>query len=52
VILTKDGKKFDDVLKTELSNIDSKIKNIDKIKHLLLYDVNDLSIVDFILNKI
>lgn len=52
VILSKNERNFDNVLKTELPNIGLKIKNIDKIKHLLLYDENDLSIVDFILNKI
>ena len=52
IILNKYEKNFEEILKQELLNIDSKIENINKIKHLLLYDENDLSIVDFILNKI
>jgi hypothetical protein len=52
VILNKNEQNFEDKLKTELINIGSKIQNINKIKNLLLYDENDLSIVDFILNKI
>lgn len=52
VILNKHENNFEDVLNKELININSKIENINKIKHLLLYDENDLSIVDFILNKI
>lgn len=52
IILNKDEKNFEEILKQELLNIDSKIENINKIKNLLLYDESDLSIVDFILNKI
>jgi hypothetical protein len=52
VILNKNENNFETVLNNELLNINSKIDNINKIKHLLLYDENDLSIVDFILNKI
>jgi hypothetical protein len=52
VIINKNEKNYEDKLKKELINIDRKINNIDKIKHLLLYDENDLSIVDYILNKI
>jgi hypothetical protein len=52
VILNKNEKKFEDILKKELVNIDLKINNINNIKNLLLYDENDLSIVDYILNKI
>jgi hypothetical protein len=52
IILNKNEKNFEDVLQKELLNIDSKIENINKIKNLLLYDESDLSIVDFIINKI
>jgi hypothetical protein len=52
IILKKNETNFENTLNTELLNIDEKIENINKIKHLLLYDENDLSIVDFILNKI
>lgn len=43
---------YEKILEKELVNIETKISNIEKIKNLLLYDENDLSIVDYILNKI
>lgn len=43
---------YEKILERELINIESKISNIEKIKHLLLYDESDLSIVDYILNKV
>jgi len=52
IILNKNEKNYENKLKMELENIELKIENISKIKNLLLYDENDLSIVDFILNKI
>jgi hypothetical protein len=52
IILDKNKQDYEDTLRLELSNINVKIDNINKIKHLLLYDENDLSIVDYILNKL
>lgn len=52
IILDKNKQGYEDTLRLELSNINVKIENINKIKHLLLYDENDLSIVDYILNKL
>ena len=52
VILDKNNGDYEHKLKLELSSIDIKIENINKIKHLLLYDENDLSIIDYIVNKI
>ena len=52
VILDKNKQGYEDTLRLELLNINIKISNISKIKHLLLYDENDLSIVDYILNKL
>jgi hypothetical protein len=52
VILDKNNGDYENKLKLELSGIDTKIENINKIKHLLLYDENDLSIIDYIVNKI
>jgi hypothetical protein len=43
---------YEKILEKELENIESKIFNIEKIKNLLLYDESDLSIVDYILNKV
>ena len=52
IILDKNKQDYEDTLRLELSNINVKIDNINKIKHLLLYDENDLSIIDYILNKL
>jgi hypothetical protein len=52
IILDKNKQGYEDTLRLELLNINVKINNISKIKHLLLYDENDLSIVDYILNKL
>lgn len=52
IILDKNKQGYEDTLRLELLNINVKISNISKIKHLLLYDENDLSIVDYILNKL
>jgi hypothetical protein len=52
VILNKDDTNYECRLEKELTMIESKIHNIAAIKHLLLYDENDTSIVDLILNKI
>ena len=52
IILDKNKQDYEDTLRLELSNVNVKIDNINKIKHLLLYDENDLSIVDYILNKL
>jgi hypothetical protein len=52
IILDKNKQDYEDTLRLELPNINVKIDNINKIKHLLLYDENDLSIIDYILNKL
>jgi len=52
IILNKNEKNFEERLRSELPNIESKINNINRIKNLLLYDESDLSIVDHILNKV
>lgn len=43
---------YEKILESELNGIESKISNIEKIKNLLLYDESNLSIVDYILNKL
>jgi hypothetical protein len=45
-----DIKNFNNILEQEKSNIEEKIKNIGKIKNLLLYD--DISIIEYILRHI
>lgn len=53
VVLNKqDELVYNEILENEKSKIDAKIKNIDKIKNLLLYYENDSTLVDNILNKI
>jgi hypothetical protein len=42
---------YEKILRDEVGNIETKIKNIEKIKNLLLYD-NDSKIVNYILNRI
>lgn len=51
IVLSFDDKdRYTEILKNEIQNIPDKIMNIEKIKHLLLYDESDTSIVDYILN--
>jgi hypothetical protein len=51
IVLSFDDKdRYTEILLGEIQNIPDKITNIEKIKHLLLYDETDPSIVDYILN--
>ena len=51
IVLSFDDKdRYTEILRNEIQNIPDKIINIEKIKHLLLYDETDTSIVDYILN--
>lgn len=50
VLSFDDRDRYTEILKNEIQNIPDKIMNIEKIKHLLLYDETDTSIVDYILN--
>jgi hypothetical protein len=53
VILSfEDKDRYSEILSNEIQNIPNKLKNIEKIKNLLLYDENDSSIVDYILSRI
>ena len=53
VILKESDKNyFEDILRIEIKDIESKIKNIEKIKSLLLYDDMNSEIVNHILNRV
>jgi len=43
---------YDSILEFEKNKIESKIENINKIKHLMLYHESDFSIIDFIINRV
>lgn len=51
VLSFEDKDRYSEILLNEIENIPNKIMSIEKIKHLLLYDETDTSIVDYILNR-
>jgi hypothetical protein len=52
ILNNKDESVYDKILENEKDKIETKIKNINKVKNLLLYYENDNTIIDNILNKI